>query len=190
MLSVPAAAACAQVDDQDVRGELALRPTPSLASTRSQITAYAGIGPSMTVKEPSSLVDSITPSTHSTSSTSTCTMKSKHLSLTINNALDSSSEPATSTSTIKTSTANPMLSIPANAVAASAQVIQVAGRAFKDVGITASHNPLSTSVSTSGIDDLAPVSIPAADVNSADELQVSTSVSACRSPSRRKFTLS
>ncbi|KAF8813103.1 hypothetical protein BYT27DRAFT_7085295, partial [Phlegmacium glaucopus] len=51
--------------------------------------------------------------------------------LTINDALDSSSEPATSMSTIKTSTADPMLSVPANAVAASTQVIQVAGRAFK-----------------------------------------------------------
>ncbi|KAF8810328.1 hypothetical protein BYT27DRAFT_7253912 [Phlegmacium glaucopus] len=103
-------------------------------------------------------------------------------------------------STIKTSTADPMLSVPANAVAASAQVIQVAGRAFKifthrilkhlTILINqASHNLLSTLVSTSGINDLAPVSIPAADVKSADELQVSTSVSACRSPSGRKFTL-
>ncbi|KAF8810321.1 hypothetical protein BYT27DRAFT_7336795 [Phlegmacium glaucopus] len=57
--------------------------------------------------------------------------------LTINDALDSSSEPPTSTSTIKTSTADPMLSVPVNAVAASAQIIQVAGRAFKM--FTASH---------------------------------------------------
>ncbi|KAF8805694.1 hypothetical protein BYT27DRAFT_7212864 [Phlegmacium glaucopus] len=53
-------------------------------------------------------------------------------------------------------------------------------QSVQDVGITASHNLLSTSVSTSAIDDLAP---------SADELQVSASVSACCSPSRRKFTL-
>ncbi|KAF8811251.1 hypothetical protein BYT27DRAFT_6460832 [Phlegmacium glaucopus] len=52
-------------------------------------------------------------------------VKSKKSSLTINDALGSSSEPATSTSTIKTSTT--MLSVPANAAVASAQVIQLAG---------------------------------------------------------------
>ncbi|KAF8809739.1 hypothetical protein BYT27DRAFT_7337129 [Phlegmacium glaucopus] len=67
--------------------------------------------------------------------------------LTINDALDSSSEPPTSTSTIKTSTADPMLSVPANAVAASAQIIQVAGRAFKmpPIRATPSHHVTMTS---------------------------------------------
>ncbi|KAF8808299.1 hypothetical protein BYT27DRAFT_7189123 [Phlegmacium glaucopus] len=132
--------------------------------------------------------------------------KSKHSSLTINDALGSSSEPATSTSTIETSTAGPMPSVPANAAAASTQVIQVAGVTAahlvstsvsalaineQDVGIPiasvthltividqAAHNLLSTSVPTWAINDPAPVCIPAAGVNSAHELQASPSVSA------------
>jgi hypothetical protein len=53
--------------------------------------------------------------------------KSKKSSLTINDALSSISEPETSTSTINKSTADPVLSVPASAAAASAQVTQVAG---------------------------------------------------------------
>ncbi|KAF8816133.1 hypothetical protein BYT27DRAFT_7248453 [Phlegmacium glaucopus] len=79
-------------------------------------------------------------------------MLTKYSSLTINNAI-STYEP---TSTIKTSTADPMLSMPANAAAASAQVIEVA-----DV----TYYPVSTLVSTLAINDLAPVGVPAAGVH-------------------------
>jgi hypothetical protein len=53
--------------------------------------------------------------------------KSKYSSLTINDTLGSISEPAPSTSTINQSSAEPVLSVPASAAAASAQVTQVAG---------------------------------------------------------------
>ncbi|KAF8808866.1 hypothetical protein BYT27DRAFT_6539035 [Phlegmacium glaucopus] len=95
--------------------------------------------------------------------------KSKYSSQTINDALGSSSEPATSTSTIKASTADHILSVPANTAAASAQVIQVAG-------VTAAHDLVSTSVSASVINE-PDVIIPVAGVTAAHDL-VSTLVSA------------
>ncbi|KAF8799527.1 hypothetical protein BYT27DRAFT_7246039, partial [Phlegmacium glaucopus] len=93
--------------------------------------------------------------------------KSKYSSQTVNDALGSNIEPA-STSTIKTSTADPMLSVPANAAAESAQVIQVAG-------VTAAHDLVSPSVSALVINE-PDVSIPDTSVNAAHNL-VSTSVS-------------
>ncbi|KAF8802723.1 hypothetical protein BYT27DRAFT_7196456 [Phlegmacium glaucopus] len=80
--------------------------------------------------------------------------KPKYPSLNITDALDSSSEPATSTSmAIITSTADPMPSVPTSAVTASVEVVQATS-----VNVTTGHErQLSASVSALAINDRAPV---------------------------------